>query len=252
MRNINPLAKLVAAVILGTVLIVSLDPVTALVALVIELVLLPFAGVPAKKLFKILFPLLIAAPLAGVTTLLYGREGGSVVAVLGPWTITENEVLLAITITLRVVAIALPSIVLFATTDPTDLADSLAQIWKLPARFTVSALAALRMLGLMRQDWHMLSLARRARGIADGGGVWGTLRRWGTQIFALLAIAIRRGSIVAVAMEARGFGSPGPRSWARKAHFGVSDGLFIVGAVLVATIAVIVSVVTGAWHVVIG
>lgn len=252
MKSINPLAKLIASVILGVVLIVSLDPITAAVALVLEILLLPWVGIPTRRLLKIVSPLLIAAPFAALTTLLYGRDGGAVLIDIGPWKITEAEVYLAFTIFLRVLAIALPGIVLFATTDPTDLADSLAQLWKLPARFTVSALAALRTLGMMRQDWRMLTLARRARGIANGGSISESVTRWSGQAFALFAIAIRRGSLVAIAMESRGFDAPVKRTWARQAQFGAKDWLFIGGALLIATVAVMCSVMVGAWHVVIG
>lgn len=251
MTRINPLAKLCAAAILGVVLLLSLDPVSAVVALIFECALLPFAGVPAKKLLKILAPLLIAAPLAGLSGLLYGRDEGSTVLSVGPWNITEGEVALAVTITLRILAVALPAIVLFATTDPTDLADGLAQLWKLPARFVLGALAAIRMLGLMRQDWYMLKLARRARGVADGGGPVKALARLLNLAMALLTIAIRRGSLLATAMEARAFDSPIQRTWARQSVWSAKDGWFVAGAVLVAGISVSAAVMTGAWNFVI-
>ncbi|MDF9810225.1 energy-coupling factor transport system permease protein [Aurantimicrobium minutum] len=251
MTTISPLAKLCAAGILGVVLLLSLDPVSAVVALVFELSLLPWAGVPARRLLRILTPLLIAAPFAGLATLLYGRDGGAVLVQIGPWTITSAEVELAIAITLRVLAVALPAVVLFATTDPTDLADGLAQLWKLPARFVIGALAAIRMLGQMRQDWQMLRLARRARGIADGGGPIAALGRLGNQAMALLAIAVRRGSLLATAMEARAFDAPVQRTWARVATFTPRDAWFVVGAAVIAIIAVMMSVMTGAWNFVI-
>ena len=251
MTTISPLAKLCAAGILGVVLLLSLDPVSALVALVFELALLPWAGVPARRLLRILTPLLIAAPFAGLATLLYGRDGGAVLVQIGPWTITSAEVELAIAITLRVLAVALPAVVLFATTDPTDLADGLAQLWKLPARFVIGAQAAIRMLGLMRQDWQMLRLARRARGIADGGGPIAALGRLGNQAMALLTIAVRRGSLLATAMEARAFDAPIQRTWARVATFTPRDAWFVVGAAGIATIAVMMAVMTGAWNFVI-
>ena len=86
MTSISPLAKLCAAGILGVVLLLSLDPVSAVVALVFELALLPWAGVPTRRLLRILTPLLIAAPFAGLATLLYGRAGGEVLVELGPGT----------------------------------------------------------------------------------------------------------------------------------------------------------------------
>ena len=251
MTTISPIAKLCAAGILGIVLLFSLDPVSAMVALVFELALLPWAGVPARRLLRILTPLLIAAPFAGLATLLYGRDGGAVLAQFGPWTITSAEVELAVAITLRVLAVALPAVVLFATTDPTDLADGLAQLWKLPARFVIGALAAIRMLGLMRQDWQMLRLARRARGVADGGGPIAALGRLGNQAMALLTIAVRRGSLLATTMEARAFDAPTERTWARIARFTPRDAWFVVGAAVIATIAVMMAVMTGAWNFVI-
>ena len=251
MNTRSPLAKLCAAGILGIVLLLSLDPVSALVALIFELALLPWAGVPARRLLKIVTPLLIAAPFAGLAGLLYGRDEGDVVASLGPWNITKGEVALAVTITLRILAVALPAVVLFASTDPTDLADSLAQLWKLPARFVIGALAAIRMLGLMRQDWQMLRLARRARGVADGGGPVASLVRLGTQAMALLTIAVRRGSLLATAMEARAFDAPVQRTWARVAMFTSRDAWFVVGAAAIAIIAVVMAVLTGAWNFVI-
>lgn len=251
MISISPLAKLLAAAVLGIVLLLSLDPVSAVVALVFELALLPWAGVPARRLLRILSPVFIAAPFAGLATLLYGRGGGEVLAVVGPWIITTGEAELALAITLRVLAVAVPAVVLFATTDPTDLADALAQIWKLPARFVIGALAAFRMLGLMRQDWNMLRLARRARGVADGGWPFATLVRLGNQALALLTIAIRRGSLLATAMEARAFDAPVTRTWARVARFTARDTWFVVGAAVIAAVAVMMAVMTGAWNFVI-
>lgn len=251
MTTVSPLAKLLAAAILGSVLLVSLDPVSAAVALVFELALLPWAGIPARRLLRVLSPLLIAAPFAGLAGLLYGRDEGEVVLALGPWNITQGEVALAVTITLRVIAVALPAVVLFATTDPTDLADGLAQLWRLPARFVIGALAAIRMLGLMRDDWRMLRLARRARGIADGGGPWAAVSRFGQQAMALLTIAVRRGSLLATAMEARAFDAPIQRTWARTALFTLRDVLFVAGAITIALIAVLLAVMSGAWNFVI-
>jgi energy-coupling factor transport system permease protein len=251
MRSVSPLAKLLAAAVLGIVLLLSLDPVSAAVALAFECALLPFAGVPAKRVLIVLAPLLIAAPVAGLSGLLYGHDVGQTVLQLGPWNITEGEVGLAFTITLRILAVAIPAVVLFATTDPTDLADGLAQIWKLPARFVIGALAALRMLGLMRQDWRMLRLARRARGVADGGGPWASLLRLGSQAMALLTIAVRRGSLLATAMEARAFDAPFQRTWARPAEFTARDSWFVLGAVAIATVSVMVAVITGVWNFVI-
>jgi energy-coupling factor transport system permease protein len=144
----------------------------------------------------------------------------------------------------RVIAIALPAVVLFLTIDPTDLADGLAQTLRLPSRFVLGALAALRLVGSSVDDWRTLSLARRARGVADRG----LIRRGLGQAFALLILAIRRGSTLATAMEARGFGAPGERTWARVARFGVAEWVVIAVGCLVAAIAAMAAILTGSWN----
>ena len=155
--------------------------------------------------------------------------------------------LLSAAIALRVLAIGLPSVVLIATTDPTDLADGLAQILRLPARFVLGGLAGMRLVGLLTDDWRTLAMARRARGVADGRGPIAALRSLGARSFSLLVLAIRRGSRLATAMEAKGFGADTPRSWARESRLGRFDVLLVLGGAVIAAAAVAVSVLTGAW-----
>lgn len=248
LSSINPLAKFVVAAVIGVVLLLSLDWVSSLIALGLELIVLPFVGIVPRKLWRMLAPIVIAAPFAGLSTLLFGRTGGELLWQAGPWHITTASVSLAIAITLRVLAIGLPGIVLFATTDPTDLADALAQLWRLPARFVIGALAAVRMVGLMAEDWRLLSLARRARGVGDGRGPFAAPTGLFSRGFALLVLSVRRGSVLATAMEARAFGSDIPRTWARTSVFTLRDSAFIGAGILLAGVAVAVSVLSGAWN----
>lgn len=251
MSNINPLAKLLAALIIGFVLLLSLDPVSSTVALALEIAVLPFSGLSSYRLWRSLAPVLLAAPFAGVATLLWGRGGGDVVWQWGPWTITSGNVELAITVVIRVVAVVLPSVILFASTDPTDLADALAQLWKVPVRFVYGALAAIRQLSMMGDDWRMLSLTRRARGVAGARNPVNAVRALGSRMLSFMVIAIRRGSLLATAMEARGFDSDYSRTWARTSIFTVRDGFFVVGAAVIALVAVAAAVISGEWNFVI-
>ena len=148
----------------------------------------------------------------------------------------------------RVLAVALPSVVLFVTVDPTDLADGLAQIVHLPARFVLGALAGLRMVGLFLDDWRALDLARRARGVADRGRI----RRFVGMAFALLVLSIRRGSKLATAMEARGFGAPVRRTWARTSTFGAREWLLVSAGAAISAISVAAAVWAGTWNFILG
>lgn len=243
----NPVAKLAASTIIALGLLLSVDVVTVSVALALEAMVLPWCGVRPGALLRRGVIVILGAVPAGVATAVFGEDSGSVLAALGPISLTSGSLLAGVAITVRILAIGLPGVVLLSTTDPTDLADALGQVVRLPARFTLAALAALRMFGLMAREWRSLSLARRARGIGDNGPI-GTLRTALGQVFALLVLAIRRAAVLATAMESRGFGGSGARTWARPSSLGWRDAVLVLGAVLLAAAAVAAGVRAGTWH----
>jgi energy-coupling factor transport system permease protein len=246
LAGINPVAKVAATVPLTIMLVLTLDAVSAAVAILCEVVLFTAVGLGPLLWSHRTAVVWIAAPLTGISMVLYGAPSGATLWEFGVIHVTEGSVQIGLATTARVIAIALPAVVLFLTIDPTDLADGLAQTLRLPSRFVLGALAALRLVGSSIDDWRTLSLARRARGVADHGAI----RRGLGQAFALLVLAIRRGSVLATAMEARGFGAPVERTWARTAHFGRAEwGVIGVGC-LVAVLAATAAVLAGTWNVV--
>lgn len=240
----NPVTRLAAAVVVTTPLLLTLDWASSTVILVFELVLLFAAGMRLGWLLRSTWPLLVAAPLAGVGMLLYGEPSGREYASFWLAHITSGSVGLAVAISLRALAIGIPSIVMFRGVDATELADGLAQRVRLPADFVLGTLAAQRLVGLLISDWRQMSLARRARGLGDGAAV----RRFLGMAFALLVLAIRRGTKLATAMEARGFGAPGPRTWARPSTFGSWDAALVLVAATVAATGLGIDLALGGLH----
>ncbi|ROS74833.1 energy-coupling factor transport system permease protein [Curtobacterium sp. PhB130] len=243
-RAVQPVATLLGVLGLGLCLVLSLDVVSAAVALGLELALLPILRIPVRTLLLRTSPVLLAVPLTGVSIALYGRASGREWLDLGFVHVTDGSLLLAVATMLRVLAVGVPSIALFIRVDPTDLADGLAQILRLPARFVLGALAAIRMMTLLVDDWRQLAMARRARGLADTG----RLRRGASMAFALLVLALRRATTLAVAMESRGFGAPGRRTWARPAGFGGREWAMIAVLVGIGLVSIAVSVAAGTWR----
>jgi len=245
---VNPVAKLAAAAVLAVCLVLTIDPVSAGVALVLELALFPLLGIPWTTFWRRTLPVWIAAPLTALTIALYGRTSGTVYVEFLFVRISDGSLDFALATLLRVLAIALPAVVLFATIDPTDLADGLAQLLRLPPRFVLGALAGVRLMGLAMDDWRSVALARRARGVADRG----VIRRFFGQAFTLLVLSLRRASTLATAMEARGFGAPGPRTWARESRWGTREWLLVLVGAAVGGIALVAAVLTGNWRPLIG
>lgn len=244
LTGVNPVAKLAAALVIAVGLVLSVDWVSASTALILEMVLLLVLRVPLRTLFTRAAMVTLAAALTAVTILLYGESRGTVHWHFLLITVSDGSITLAVATFLRVLAIALPSVLLFADTEPTELADGLGQVLRLPARFVLGALAGVRLVGLLGQDWRYLGYARRARGVADQGRV----KRAAGQAFALLVSAIRRGSTLATAMEARGFGAHPTRTWARPSPFGRREVALICAAFVIVAVAVATSVATGHWN----
>lgn len=232
--GVNPLAKIVAMVILSVPLIATIDWVSAAVAVALELVLLPLCGLAAGALLKRAIPLALFAPIAGISMLLYAEPGGRVHVQFLTAVISDSSISLAVAVTLRVFALGLPTILLFSRVDATEVADSLAQIARLPSRLVLGVVAGVRLLGLFIDDWRNMDLARRARGVGDTGAI----RRFFSMSFLLLVFAVRRGTKLATAMEARGFGASTTRTWARSSTLSWRDALFLAGCVLVMVAAI--------------
>ena len=216
----------------------TIDWVSATFVLAFTLLMVPVCGLGYGRFFKRALPILLIAPLAGIPMALYGQAGGETYLEWGLVQVTELSVSLAWAVILRVLAIALPVVLLSADVDPTDLGDGLAQVLHLPERFVIGTVAALRMLTLLRSDLDAMRRSRRARGIADQGKI----KYWFSLSFGLLVMSLRRAGKLATAMEARGFGGPRRRSWARESKLHSRDW-----AVMAACLAVALAALALAW-----
>ena len=237
----NPVARVLALLVATTPLLITIDPVSAGVALALELALMPLSGVSARSFFLKATPLLLAAPLGALSMLLYASPGGTVYWQFGPAAISDHSMWLALGIGLRMCAIVLPAIALLDRIDPTDMGDGLAQILHLPARPVLAALAGARMMSLMAADWKALERARRARGVGDSSRIHSFLRG----SFSLLVFALRRSGKLATTMEARGFGAAGKRTWARVSRLRAADAVLMVVAIALPAIALAASIWAG-------
>ena len=247
-ERLNPVASIAASLVPALLLVTTIDVVSAAVALGLQLLLIPLLGIPARLLLRRIAPILVAAPFAALTIVFYGQPSGTVYAEFWLVSISDGSLELALATLLRILAIAIPAIALFSRPDATRLGDALGQNLRLPSRFVLGGVAALRLLTVLRDDARLLERARRARGLGDRGRV----RRAAGLVFALLVLSIRRGSALAIGMEARGFGAPGPRTWIRPSPWRASDTAVVVIAVLVSAAAVTTAVLVGTFNPVIG
>ncbi|MDT0302384.1 energy-coupling factor transporter transmembrane component T family protein [Streptomonospora wellingtoniae] len=226
----DPAGKLMAAVLVTAGLIPVVDPVTSGIVLAAGLALLPFAGLDRARMLALGGPLVLMGASIGFVNLVFGEEGP--VAALGA--------------AVRLLAIALPSLLAAVTSDPTDMADSLVQRLRMPERPAIAVLAALRLVPLLFEQWRTLGRARRARGLDAGGNPARAAAIFAGKAFALLVRSIRTGILLAMAMDARGFAG-GPRSHARLSAWRARDTALVASAAAVLGGAHAVSAAVGTW-----
>lgn len=233
LARINPVTQLAAFVVVTLVLLTSLDVVTPAVVVAAELALLPAAGLTRPGvLLRRTWPLLAGATSVGVVNVALA---------------THPSLVGGVGLALRVVGLALPGVLLVSSTDPVRLADALTIHWRVSTRFAYGALAALRLAPLLAAELDAIRLARRTRGVEAGWNPVAGLRLLAGAGFSLLVAAVRRGSRLATAMDARGFDSGIPRSNARGSALHRRDAAFLAATAGVCAIAVALSVATGAW-----
>ena len=218
-------------------LFITVDVVTSLIVLAGIAFAVAVSGLSAGALARRLVPLLLAAAGLGVFNTLFG---------------TTHDPATGLAIALRVLGIALSGVVMVATIDPTDLADALVQHLHAPPRFVVGALAAFRLFPLFSREWDTLGLARRARGIEADRTIVDRAAAFPGRALGLLVAAIRRATRLAIAMDARGFGSRDCRTLARPRPFTLGDWSFLAIAVAWAELATAASIALGTYRPLIG
>ena len=238
--SLNPVTRLALAFILTMPLLITLDWVSAATAIALDVTAAILFGYRNWRDWRRTVPLLVIAPLAGVSMILYADPGGQIYWSGGLIVISDHSLALGLAVSLRLLAIALPAVLLLTKLDATATADGLVQLWHLPPRLVLGTLAGIRLVATFASDWQLLALARRARGLDDNRSP----RRLAQLAFSLLVIAIRRGGRVSTAMEARGLDSAARRrTWARESKLTWRDwvallvGVLMIGTALTAAVA---------------
>lgn len=229
----SPLTKLAVAVawLIGLAFTTQPWPPVAIatVALVAGVAL---GRIPAGTIVRAVAPLWTVALVVALSNTVFGAAnpdpGATELLRLGPLRVTEQALATGVALGLRVVAIASVGAVFALTTDPTRLVDSLVQQARVPERFAYGALAAYQAVPHFAEDLATLRQARRIRGLRGG---------WHPRLLVgLLVLAIRHGDRMALAMDARAFGS-GARSRYREVSWGPLDLVVGIGAVCALAIA---------------
>jgi energy-coupling factor transport system permease protein len=230
----NPALKLLSALVMMAAAVLAFDPWTPLALLVVGLAALTIAGrVPLRAAARplLVFLVLGALGLLGANAFFYRPVGGHVPSALwqaGPLRLTAAGLRVGISLTLRMLAIAVVSIAFVATTPPTDLVLSLVQNARFPYRLGYGILVAYRFLPMWRTEMGVIRAAHRIRGVGRQRG-----QAWRRYAVPLLAGAIRKAERVATAMDSKAFGAARSRTYFRRMRVTAADWAMLAATVVV-------------------
>jgi energy-coupling factor transport system permease protein len=234
LHRLNPLSKVIATVPLFILLNLVNDLWMPLALLLPNIALLLFLSkIPLLHLLRMLRPfLLILVGFLICYALFIDSKlvaGSPVLFSIGMLQIRVAGVLAGLTTCLRVLSLLVIMLTFVLTTDATSFVQALVQQWHVSYRLGYGAMAAYRFIPLVESESRIIRAAQKVRGVPSG---W-QLEHIRRSAIPLLASAIRRAEQMALAMDARAFGSQEQRTYYHRLRFTRTDWLFITAYWLV-------------------
>ena len=243
--SLHPLTALTAACCAAVVTTAAGSwPLSVAVALAAAL-LAARAGVAERVLTAagvILAPLFLSLL---VVHGLFFPEGHTVLAQWGPARVTAEGLGLAVELGSRTAACVLLLLLFSFTVSVPDLLSALAAR-RIPPQFSFVLASTLTLVPAMAGRLDRIRQAQEARGRGVGRGVRSPRAAARLQAVPLVLGLVEDAGARAQALDARGFGTPGPRTSYRQLQDPPAQRIFRVAALLLAAAAVVLRLIT-AW-----
>lgn len=155
-----------------------------------------------------------------------------VVPLLG-WEYTEFAFNLAASKVFLVINPVIAMMILIVTTKPGDLLQALVK-WRTPYKIAYIPVLALRFLPTVITEARTIIDAQKSRALDfEKGGLFVRVRKY-VAVFVPLMIRMMRSTIeLGVALDSKGFGAGGKRTFSNPIRFGARDVLFLAGVCLI-------------------
>ena len=199
-HKLNPLTRILISVAVCAAAFVS-DNLYYLLFLLLFDMLLGFAAGIFQKAVSLLKGLLKISVFLFVLQILFVRKGSRVF-----WIITDEGLILAAKVVLRLMIACIPLALMLAVTQITDLSNALVRIAHLPYKYAFTVTTAIRFIPQFMEEMTDIMEAQTARGVEFD--TKNGLKKVGMMLplcVPLLITSVRRTDAAAVAAEAKGF-----------------------------------------------
>jgi energy-coupling factor transport system permease protein len=217
MHKVNPNAKFLWGIVVLIWIFLMFHPLQVfLLGLSILLVAKFLAGMSLIRLIKTILILGVAGIFIIIFQgLLY--PGKTILLTVGPFSVTQEGVMVGLAIALRILAIVASSSVIAKTTDPRDVFLSMIKLG-IPYTIAYGLFAAIRFIPLMEYEAETIREAQMVRGVINRKNTGLKMRVVQARNFLVpfIASAIRRAQQSAIALDVRAFGISPTRTYIRE------------------------------------
>lgn len=232
----NPMIKLAVIAVMTVLVCLSYFPVFPVVTFLLAFFTIWVAGnIPLSNLLRRLLLFLVVSFFFMLSMLILRGLNDEAEIILRFWIFqwSERDIIHAVTLGFRILALVTLSMGFVLTTRPRDLVLSLILQCKVSVIHGYAAMATYRFLPELQQQVDVVHLAQEIRGIPWNKGVFSRLTSPFRVALPLFCVAARRGERIACAMESRGLGRENPRTYYRKVEVDRADWIFFITALIV-------------------
>lgn len=217
-HSLDSRTKLMGVLVYIVALFLVKNPWWYLLPFAVILALYRFAKIPYSHLLKGLRGIIILLVFTFVFRLI--STPGTPVGQLWIFTVTEEGVIKAISLTVRIALMITGASLLSYTSTPRELADGLEKAFGFLSKIhvpihdmAVIVMIAFRFIPILIEETNVLMDAQASRGVEfEKCSVWKKCRNIFSLLLPLFLSAVRRASDLAMAMEARGYSGEGETS----------------------------------------
>ena len=241
LHRLNPMAKLLFAVLFAIACFCTGNLVFLCVMLAIGLVLAVSCGM-VRQTMGLMKAVAVFSIILAVLLILTTPAGDKLVDL--PWGyIGTGSILAAVTTIVRLEAAAIPLFLTFYVTKITDLSNSAVKVLHVPYKYAFTFASTVHFIPVFMNDMRSIMEAQTARGIEfDKGGIVNKVRLMVPLCVPLLVSSVRKTNSAAIAAEVRGFNLRTRASGYKQYPFGAADIGTVVLAIVLIAVAICLNV----------
>ena len=238
LHRMNPVAKLLFAVVFAITCFCTGNLVFLCIMLVLALAMAASCGM-MRQTFGLMKAVFVFSLILAILLVLTTSSGDPIVYL--PWGyIGTGSILAAITTIVRLEAAAIPLFLTFYVTKLSDLSNSVVKVLHVPYKYAFTFASTVHFIPVFMNDMKGIMEAQTARGVEfDQGGFANKVRLMVPLCVPLLVSSVRKTNSAAIAAEVRGFNLRTRDSGYKQYPFAAYDIIALVLGIALVVVAVI-------------